>query len=110
MGYARNLLKIHREEILQKRRIKYHYFFQKGYLNLKRNFFSTIGFIGLANSLEILGMKVTEKSGLEFAKRILEVMKEETVKFSEEDGCMYNIEEVPAESASGTLAQKDPLS
>ena len=109
MGYARNLLKIHREEILQKRRIKYHYFFQKGYLNLKRNFFSTIGFIGLANCLEILGMKVTEKSGLEFAKRILEVMKEETVKFSEEDGCMYNIEEVPAESASGTLAQKDKI-
>ena len=109
METCRQLLKIHREEILQKRRIKYHYFFNQGYLNLKRNFFSTIGFIGFPNAIEILGMKVTEPSGMTFAKKILEAMKEETVRFSEEDGYMYNIEEVPAESAAGTLAQKDKI-
>lgn len=106
---ARQLLKIHREEILQKRRIKYHYFFANGYLNLKRNFFSTIGFIGLANALEIMGMRVDTPQGQEFAKKILLAMKEESVFFTKEDGYMYNIEEVPAESASGTLAYKDKL-
>lgn len=109
MEVCRELLKIHREEILQKRRIKYHYFFNQGYLNLKRNFFSTIGFIGFANALEILGMKITEPTGLAFAKKILEIMKTETIRYTDEDGYLYNIEEVPAESASGTLAQKDKI-
>lgn len=106
---SRKALKVHREEILSKRRLKYHYFFNHGYLNLKRNFFSTIGFIGLPNALEILGMPVNTSEGLAFAKRILATMKEETVKFTAEDGYMYNIEEVPAESASGTLARKDAI-
>jgi ribonucleoside-triphosphate reductase len=105
---ARNLLKIHREEIL-KRRLKYHYFFSNGYLNLKRNFFSTIGFVGLPNALEIMNMKVTEPSGLLFAKKIIQTMKNETVAYTKEDGNLYNIEEVPAESASGNLAFKDRI-
>jgi ribonucleoside-triphosphate reductase len=109
MKMARELLKIHREEILQKRRIKFHFFFNQGYLSLKKNFFSTIGFIGIANALEILGLNITEPTGLKFAKKILQTMKEETVKYSEEDNVMFNIEEVPAESASGTLAQKDKM-
>ena len=106
---ARQLLKIHREEILNKRRLKYNFFFTKGHLSLKHHFFSTIGFIGLANAIEIMGMKVTGPSGLEFAKKILKTMKSISVEYSKIDECMYNIEEVPAESASGTLAQKDKL-
>jgi ribonucleoside-triphosphate reductase len=57
---ARQLLSLHRNEILSKRRLKYHYFFNRGYLDLKRNFFSTIGFIGIANALEILGMDISK--------------------------------------------------
>ena len=106
---ARQLLLIHRNEILSKRRIKFHYFFKSKKLDLKRNFFSTIGFTGLADALEYLGMNITEPTGLKFAKKILELLKEATVKYSQEDGVMYNIEEVPAESASGTLAEKDKL-
>jgi len=109
MQVARRLLLIHRKEILQKRRIKFHYFFQKGYLSLDHHFFSTIGFIGISDALEIMGMKITEPSGLKFAIKILQEMKNETVSYTESDGVMYNIEEVPAESASGTLAQKDKL-
>ena len=104
---ARELLKIHRIEILQKRRLKYHYFFKQKYLNLKRNFFSTIGFIGLANAIEVMGENVLEVKGIHLAKKILEKMKELSIAYSQEDGWMYNIEEVPAESASGTLAKKD---
>lgn len=106
---AHQLLKIHRIEILEKRRIQYNYFFKQGYLNLKRHFFSTIGFIGLANAIEILGMNITELSGLVFAKKILQTIKDKTVEFSKEDDCMYNLEEVPAESAAGTLAIKDNI-
>ncbi len=106
---ARQLLLIHRNEILAKRRLKYHYFFKTGKLSLKKNFFSTIGFLGLSDALEYLSMKITEPTGLAFAKRILQTMKDASVKFSEEDEVMYNIEEVPAESAAGTLAEKDRL-
>ena len=106
---SRQLLKIHREEILVKRRLKYNFFFAKGYLNLKRNFFSTIGFIGLANAVEILGMRTTGEQGLKFSKKILKTMREASLKFAQEDQAMYNIEEVPAEAAAGTLAQKDRL-
>jgi ribonucleoside-triphosphate reductase (formate) len=56
-----------------------------------------------------MNMKVTDPSGLEFAKKIVQTMKEETVANTKEDGYLYNIEEVPAESASGTLAHKDKL-
>lgn len=106
---ARQLLKIHRNEILSKRRLKYHYFFAKGYLNLEKQFFSTIGFIGIANAVEIMGLKITGPVGLKLAEKILKTMKNKSVDFSKEDSVMYNIEEVPAESASGTLAQKDKI-
>lgn len=106
---ARELLKIHREDVLSARRLKYHYFFNKGYLNLKRNFFSTIGFVGLPNAVEIMGFKITEPAGKRLAQMILETMKKLSVDFSKEDGYMYNIEEVPAESTSGVLARKDKL-
>ena len=109
METARQLLKIHRNEILSKRRLKYHYLFAKGYLDLQRQFFSTIGFIGFANAIEIMGYKITGPVGLELAKKILKNMKNKSVEFSKEDSVMYNIEEVPAESASGTLAQKDKI-
>jgi ribonucleoside-triphosphate reductase len=105
--YARQLLKIHRNEILSKRRIQYNYFFNRGYLDLKRNFFSTIGFIGLANALEILNLDITKPDGLKFAEKILKTIKDKTLEFAQKDEVMYNVEEVPAESAAGTLAQKD---
>ncbi len=106
---ARQLLLIHRIEILQKRRIKFHYFFKTGKLDLKHNFFSTIGFLGIADAIEYLGMKITEPAGLAFAKKILSEFKEASIRFSKEDGFMFNVEEVPGETAVGTLAKKDKM-
>ena len=109
MQVVREILQIHREEVLSKRRLKFHYFFAKGYLNLHKHFFSTLGFIGLANAIEIMGTKVTEPDGLKMGKDILKFMKDTSVNFAHSDNCLYNVEEVPAESASGTLAQKDKI-
>ncbi len=107
MQLARQILQIHREEILSKRRLKFHYFFAKKYLDLHKQFFSTLGFIGLSNAIEVMGTKIIEPDGLQMAKKIMQFMKETSIKYAQEDNCLYNIEEVPAESASGTLAQKD---
>jgi len=109
LNLIHELLLIHRLEVLSKRRIRYHYFFKSGKLNLKRNFFSTIGFLGISDAVEYLGMDITEPSGIRFAKRILSTLKDASVRFSKEDDCMYNIEEVPGESASGNLAMRDKL-
>jgi len=114
---CRRLLLIHREDILENRRLKYNYFFRTGKISLKRNMFSTIGFIGFANAIEIMlndektiiSKTILNDSGLALAKKILTEMKAASVRFSREDGYMYNIEEVPGETASGALANKDRM-
>jgi ribonucleoside-triphosphate reductase len=114
---CRRLLLIHREDILENRRLKYNYFFRTGKISLKRNMFSTIGFIGFANAIEIMLndektiilKTIMNEGGLALAKKILTEMKEASVCFSREDGYMYNIEEVPGETASGALANKDRM-
>ena len=40
---------------------------------------------------------------------MIETLKKESIRYSNEDSVMYNIEEVPAETASGTLALKDKI-
>jgi hypothetical protein len=114
---CRRLLRIHREDILENRRLKYHYFFRTGKINLKRHMFSTIGFVGFANAIEIMfndanaiiPKTIMNDGGLSFAKKVLAEMKEASICFSREDDCMYNIEEVPGETASGALANKDRM-
>jgi len=106
---ARQLLLVHRQDILGTRRIKYHEFFKRKILDLKRNFFSTIGFVGLPDAIEYMGGNICEDVGREKGLAILDLLKSLSVKFSNEDGVMYNIEEVPAESASATLALKDKM-
>jgi ribonucleoside-triphosphate reductase len=109
VGQARQLLFVHRRDILGARRVKYHEFFRNGILNLDSNFFSTIGFVGFADAIEYMGGTITEGEGQAQGLKILSLMKQLSVQFSHEDGVMYNIEEVPAESASGLLAAKDKI-
>jgi len=80
--------------------------------NLSRGFetfFTTIGFVGLWEAVEILTGNedsfLTEE-GMKLAQEILTTMRETTRGFIEETGKLFNMEATPAESACYKLAQK----
>ena len=105
-----------RDEMLWKREIV-SVFLRRGFFpmaasNLSRGFetfFTTIGFVGLWEAVEILTGNedsfLTEE-GMKLAQEILTTMRETTRGFIEETGKLFNMEATPAESACYKLAQK----
>jgi ribonucleoside-triphosphate reductase len=74
------------------------------------NHFSTIGIIGMNESLQnFFGEKydITTKKGNKFAQEILEFMRDRIVEYQEETGGLYNLEATPGEGTSYRLAKKD---
>jgi len=72
------------------------------------NHFSTIGIIGLNEcSLNFLGVGIEQKEGHDFAQKVLLHIREKIAQFQEETGNLYNLEAVPGEGSSYSLALKD---
>ena len=71
--------------------------------------FSTLGFIGLNEALEIMGYDIITLKGTNKAKEILTLMNDMNDKRSKEDGKLRNIEQIPGESAAYTFALKDQV-
>lgn len=73
-----------------------------------KNHFSTIGLVGMNEAcLNLLGKDIADPEGQEFAKRVLDFMRNRLVEFQEETGNNYNLEATPAEGTSYSLAKKD---
>lgn len=109
-------MKIIRDEQIWKRNVVDEYF-KKGFFptaktNFHRGFstfFTTIGFIGLWECVEALidnEDSLLTAGGLELGKTILSLMAETVAQFTEENGCLFNMEATPAESATYKLAKK----
>ncbi|MHA1616949.1 MAG: anaerobic ribonucleoside triphosphate reductase [Candidatus Njordarchaeales archaeon] len=112
---ARELLRILRE--------RYKSSLKKGLMPITRtylgslvNHFNTIGVIGLPEAvanlmnnheLWIESSKRERKEAIFMEKKIVREIRELCEEFEKEDGVLYNIEEVPGESASYRLASKD---
>ena len=79
-----------------------------GYMELKRQF-STCGFTGLYEAVQILGYDMREPEGLEVAKRILERINQTNAFLTELLNTPHNMEQVPGESSAVKLARKDSL-
>lgn len=72
------------------------------------NHFSTIGIVGMNEALlNFMGKDITTPEGQEFAKDILNYLRDILVEFQEETGHVYNLEATPAEGTSYRLAQID---
>lgn len=72
------------------------------------NHFSTIGIIGMNESLlNFMGKDITTKEGLEFAIKVLNFMNKKLIEYQKETGNLYNLEATPAEGTSTELALKD---
>lgn len=105
---AQDILDIHRH--LLERLIKngnlpmYSY----GCMNLSKQY-STIGFIGLYEAIEIMGDNITTETGLARAKEIIGLINKLNDERSAKDGNIRNVEQIPGESAAVTFAKKDKL-
>jgi len=72
------------------------------------NHFSTIGLIGMNESLlNFIGEDVGSKQGRRFALEILDFMRERLIKYQEETGNLYNLEATPGEGTAYPQAKID---
>ena len=86
------------------------YPYTKRYLGTFENHFSTIGLIGMNEvglNVNWLRKDLTHKETQEFAKEVLNHMRERLVIYQEEYGDLYNLEATPAESTTYRLAKHD---
>ena len=84
------------------------YPYTKRYLGNFNNHFSTIGVVGMNESLlNFMGKNIASNEGRALALRVLGYMRNRVADFQEETGNLYNLEATPAESTSYRLARHD---
>jgi len=72
------------------------------------NHFSTIGLLGLNESLlNFMGEDIGSKNGRGFALEVLDFMRDRIIGYQKETDNLYNLEATPAEGTSHRLALKD---
>ena len=84
------------------------YPYAKRYIGSFDNHFSTIGIVGMNESLlNFMGKDIASDEGRSFALRVLGYMRGRIADFQEETGNLYNLEATPAEGTSYRLARHD---
>lgn len=86
------------------------YPYTKKYLGTFENHFSTIGLVGMNETglnANWLRADLTQRQTQQFAKDVLNHMRERLVKYQEQYGVLFNLEATPAESTSYRLARHD---
>lgn len=86
------------------------YPYTKRYLGTFNNHFSTIGLIGMNEvglNAKWIREDLTQEATQQFAKKVLNHMRERLVIYQEEYGDLYNLEATPAESTTYRLAKHD---
>ena len=82
--------------------------YTNGYMDLSKQF-STTGFVGLYNLVEILGKDITTPEGLKLAEEVLSVIENTNDEISEKYKLPVNLEGIPAENTASKLALKDKI-
>jgi ribonucleoside-triphosphate reductase len=107
---CKDLLLIHREEILE-RRIK------RGFLQFYNplkwftldRMFSTIGITGVYEMCYFMGMDIKNEDGCKFVFDVLKFIEDYSKKTSEKTKHSFNVEEIPSESTAVKFVQKDKV-
>jgi len=115
MDLAKKSLEIKRktiENFIEKGLYPYSKFYLSGIKKARgkyfANHFSTIGLVGMNEAcLNFIGEDIGSKKGRKFALEVMDFMREKLVKYQEETGNIYNLEQTPAESTSYRFALKD---
>ncbi len=81
---------------------------KEGFGQYWKNHFSTIGLVGMNEScLNFLGEDIGSDLGREFAKEVMNYMRDRLATYQEETGNIFNLEATPAEGVSYGIARKD---
>ncbi|MBT7240980.1 MAG: ribonucleoside triphosphate reductase, partial [Candidatus Diapherotrites archaeon] len=73
-----------------------------------KNHFSTIGLIGMNESLiNFMQKDITNDQGAEFAKKVMLFMRDRLADYQEETGDLYNLEATPGEGTARRLSNSD---
>ena len=73
-----------------------------------QNHFNTIGINGMNEAaLNLLGKDITEEEGREFAKEVLDFMREKLMDYQNETNDLFNLEATPGEGCTYRFAKKD---
>lgn len=86
------------------------YPYTKRYLGVLDNHFSTIGLVGMneaARNAKWLRTDLTTEAGQQFAKNVLNHMRERLSDYQEQYGALFNLEATPAESTTYRFAKHD---
>ncbi|HPM74134.1 MAG TPA: anaerobic ribonucleoside-triphosphate reductase [Saccharofermentans sp.] len=105
---TQDILDIHRETIEKNIANGKLPLYRYGYMDLNKQF-STIGFIGMNEAIEMLGFDIVHEDGTTKAKEIVEIMNRANAKRSAIDGKIRNVEQIPGEAAASALATKDKI-
>ncbi len=80
----------------------------KRYLHSWKNHFSTIGLVGMNESMEnFMDKNLTDSEAIKFTEKVLDFMNGRLSDYQEETGNLYNLEASPAEGTSYRLAKID---
>ena len=110
LDIARDLLLVHREEIIERRIAQgFLQFYQPLKWFSMKQMFSTFGITGMYEANYFMGLNIREDGGQRFTSDILQMIDDYAVKTSRETGHSFNCEEVPAESVAIKLCQKDKI-
>jgi ribonucleoside-triphosphate reductase len=107
---CRDLLIVHREEILQRRIDQgfLQFFNPMHWFTLKR-LFSTIGIIGIHEACYFMGLDIRTEEGTTFATNVLKFIEDFAIQSSIDTGNSFNVEEIPGESVASKLVEKDKV-
>jgi len=105
---AQDILDIHRETLKHLIKNGNLPMYQYGCMDLSKQY-STVGFIGLFEALEILGLDIRNPDGTEKGKEIISLINKLNDERTAVDGNIRNVEQIPGESAAVTFAAKDKL-
>lgn len=77
-----------------------------GFMDLNKQY-STVGLTGINECINEFGLNILEKEGIDFALEIMKVINSTNDKMQKQYKSPHNCEQVPAESSSIKLVQKD---
>jgi ribonucleoside-triphosphate reductase len=77
------------------------------WINLDQMFFSSVGIIGIWEGFQELGINIMEEEGLTKAQEYFTIIQDKLTKLSNKYKMPINLEQIPGETASTTMARKD---
>lgn len=108
IGICQDILDIHRETLTRLINKKFLPLYNYGFMDLNKQY-STVGFVGLFESLEIMGYNILEKEGSDRGMEIIEMINQMNDKRTKNDGFMRNVEQCPSEGSAVDFAKKDNI-